>query len=99
MGVFTMLERTVGLDLTVQMPYKLQEQAKLLAMDRKKTISEIVCMALAYYIDGSQKPAQPAKPELSLEQGHHLMRELGSGLGYSTSSDAARNHDLYLYEK
>ncbi|HEW98569.1 MAG: hypothetical protein DRR16_07590 [Candidatus Parabeggiatoa sp. nov. 3] len=69
-------------------------------MQRGETISEIIYIALAHYLDSYRKPTQPVKPELSLEQGRNLMRELGLGLGYSTSPhDVARNHDLYLYEK
>ncbi|MCK5523586.1 MAG: hypothetical protein KAI83_10680 [Thiomargarita sp.] len=95
-----MLEKTSPLELTIKIPFELQEQIQHLAMQRCESISEIIYIALAHYLDGYRKPAQPVKRELSLEQGRNLMRELGLGLGHSTSPhDVARNHDLYLYNK
>jgi len=94
-----MLEKTSPLELTIKIPFELQEQTQHLAMQRGETIPEIIYIALAHYLDSYRKPALPV-PKLSLEQGRNLMRELGLGLGHSTSPhDVARNHDLYLYEK
>jgi predicted transcriptional regulator len=95
-----MLEKTSPLELTIKIPFELQEQTQHLAMQRGETIPEIIYIALAHYINSYQKPVQPVKPALSLEEGRNLMRELGLGLGHSSSPhDVARNHDLYLYEK
>jgi len=95
-----MLERTSPLELTIKIPFELQEQTQHLAMQRGETIPEIISLALAHYLDNYRKPAQPVKLEPNLEQGHHLMRELGLGLGHSTPPhNTARNHDLYLYNK
>jgi predicted transcriptional regulator len=91
-----MLKNTSSLELTIKMPFELQEQTQHLARQQSKTVSEIIHTALTYYIDNYQKTNQPVSSELNLEQGRKLMRELGAGLGYSTSPphDVARNHDL-----
>ena len=95
-----MLEKNVSLKFTIKIPCELQEQTQHLAMQKGETVSEIIRIALAHYIDCYQKPALPVKPKLNLEQGRHLMRELGLGLDHSTPPhNAARQHDLYLYKK
>ena len=87
-----MLENTSPLELTIKMPFELQEQTQHLARQQSKTVSEIIHIALTYYIDNYQKTNPPVSSELNLEQGRKLMRELGLGLGHSTSPhDVARN--------
>jgi hypothetical protein len=85
-------------ELKINIPHDLQKQAHHVAKQQGETLSEIICMALAKYIDTFSKQHQVKKSRISLEDARVLMLELGRGLGNGQPPhDGARNHDKYLY--
>jgi len=87
-------------ELKISIPHDLQKQAHHIAKQQGETLSEVICMALATYVDTFSKQYQMKQSRISLEDARVLMLELGSGLGNGQPPhDGARNHDEYLYNR
>jgi imidazoleglycerol phosphate dehydratase HisB len=85
-------------ELKISIPHDLQQQAHHIAKQQGETLSEIVRMALATYIDRYSKQHRVQESRLSLEEARLLMLELGRGLGNGQPPhNGARRHDEYLY--
>lgn len=85
-------------ELKISIPHELQQQAHYIAKQQGETLSEIVSIALATYIDSYSRQHLRQQSRLSLEEARLLMLELGRGLGNGQPPhDGARNHDEYLY--
>ena len=85
-------------ELKISIPHDLQQQAHHIAKQQGETLSEVISMALATYVDTFSKQHPKKQSRLSLEDARMLMLELGRGLGNGQPPhDGARNHDEYLY--
>ena len=84
--------------VTITIPNALQQQADVIAAQQGETLSELICLALASYVDTSSNHSQAKTAPMSLENARVLMRQLGLGLGAGNAPhNGARNHDEYLY--
>ena len=87
-------------ELKISIPHDLQKQAHHIAKQQGETLSEVICMALATYIDTFSNKYYRKQSGISLEDARVLMLELGRGLGNGQPPhDGARNHDEYLYSQ
>ncbi len=85
-------------ELKISIPLDLQQQAHHIAKQQGETLSEIICMALATYIESHSRQHLMELSRMSLEDARALMLELGRGLGNGQPPhNGARNHDEYLY--
>ena len=85
-------------ELKISIPHDLQQQVHHIAKQQGETLSEIICMAVAKYIDSYSKQHLMEQSRMSLENARVLMLELGHGLGNGQPPhNGARNHDEYLY--
>jgi hypothetical protein len=85
-------------ELKISIPHDLQKQAHQIAKQQGETLSEVICMALATYVDAFSKKYLMKQSRINLEDARLLMLELGRGLGNGQPPhDGARNHDEYLY--
>lgn len=85
-------------ELKISIPHDLQQQVHHIAKQQGETLSEIICMAVAKYIDSYSKQHLMEQSRMSLENARVLMLELGRGLGNGQPPhNGACNHDEYLY--
>ena len=86
-------------EVSIKIPLALEEQAEQFARQHGETISELLCMALASYLEMNFY-LQPIdnNDELRRNEARALMREFGKGIGEGRAPhDGARQHDRYLY--
>ena len=86
--------------VTINMPTDLQQQADVIATQHGETLSELICLALASYLEAYSKSsqAQTEPSRMSLEEARLLMRQFGQGLGAGNAPhNGAQHHDEYLY--
>ena len=85
-------------ELKITIPHELQQEVHQIAMQQGETLSEVICLAIATYIDRYSRQHQGKQSRMSLEEARALMIELGRGLGNGQRPhNGARNHDEYLY--
>lgn len=85
-------------ELKISIPHELQQEVHQIAMQQGETLSEIICLAIATYIDSHSKQHQRKQSRMSLKKARALMLELGRGLGNGQPPhNGARNHDEYIY--
>lgn len=86
-------------EVTIKMPVDLERQAGHFARQHGETISELLCLALASYLEMNVQAQTPESRDRSrLDEARALMREFGKGLGEGCAPhDGARQHDQYLY--
>lgn len=85
-------------ELKISIPRNLHKQAHQFAKQQGEALSDVICIALATYIETYTKQHHKEQSRISLEDARVLMLELGRGLGNGQPPhNGARNHDEYLY--